>query len=150
MSNDYISSKSRFINYHQSLTFSLLIIKDVVDAPSGISLSARGNSLTTSWHYVEIPTVNVILYWSLSFFTPSQLSNITTILLNTNTYNYTLQGVRSCDPFRLCIIAENVVGNSSKSCYSDVLPYLPKNEGIQHSLVQANEVFSLHVTVMVR
>ena len=33
---------------------------------------------------------------------------MTTTLLNTNTCNYTFQRVRSYDPFRLCIRAENV------------------------------------------
>ena len=122
----------------------------VPDPPSNISLSLEGNSLRTSWDYVRIPTVDVTLYWSLSFFRPSQLSNMTTILLSTDTYNYTLQGVRSCDPFRLCIRAENVVGNSSCSCINNTLPYLPHKNVEQHSLVQVNETFSLNVTVMVK
>ena len=99
---------------------------------------------------MRIPTVDVTMYWSLSFFRRSQLSNMTTTLLNTNTYNYTLQGVRSCDPFRLCIRAENVVGSSSWSCVINILLYLPQREDIEYSLVQVNEVFSLNVTVMVR
>ena len=99
---------------------------------------------------MRIPTVDVTLYWSLSFFRPSQLSNMTTILLNTNTYNYTLQVARSCDPFRLCIRAENVVGNSSWSCNDSGLPYLPQSEDIEHFLVRVNEAFSLNVTVLVR
>ena len=118
--------------------------------PSNISLSLEVNSLRSSWDYVRIPTVDVTLYWSLSFFGPSQLSNMTTTFLNTNTFNYTLQGVRSCDPFKLCIRAENVVGNSSWSCFSDTLPYLPQSEDIEHFLVQVNEAFSLNVTVLVR
>ena len=113
-------------------------------------MSLEGKSLRSSWDYVRIPTVNVTLYWSLTFFRPSQLSNTTTTLLNTNTYNYTLQGVRSCDPFRLCIRAENVVGSSSWSCIINILPYLPHSEDIEYSLVQVNEAFSLNVTVMVR
>ena len=100
----------------------------VPDPPSNISLSLDGNSLRSSWDYVRIPTVDVTLYWSLSFFRPSQLSNMTTILLTTNTYNYALQGVRSCDPFRLCIRAENEVGNSTGSCVNNTLPYLPQSE----------------------
>ena len=123
----------------------------VPDSPSNISLSLlEGNSLRSSWDYVRIPTADVTLYWSLSFFRSSQLSNITTTLLNTNTYNYTLQGVRSCDPFRLCITAENVVGSSSWSCIINILPYLPQREDIEYSLVQDNEAFSLNMTVMVR
>ena len=125
--------------------------KGVPDPPAAItSLSLEGNSLRSSWHYVKIPTVDVTLYWSLSFFEPSQLSNITTTLLNTNTYSYTLQGVPSCDPFRLCIRAENEVGNSSWSCNNSALPYLPKSEDIEHFLVRVGEVFSLNVTVLVR
>ena len=123
----------------------------VPDPPSNILLSLlEGNSLRSSWDYVRIPTVDVTLCWSLSFFRPSQLFNITTTLLNTNTYNNTLQGVRSCDPFRLCIRAENEVGNSSWSCINNMLPYLPQREDIEYSLVQVNEVFSLNVTVVVR
>ena len=123
----------------------------VPDPPSNILLSLlEGNSLRSSWDYVRIPTVDVTLYWSLSFFRPSQLSNIITTLLNINTYNNTLQGVRSCDPFRLCIRAENEVGNSSWSCINNMLPYLPQREDIEYSLVQVNEVFSLNVTVVVR
>ena len=119
------------------------------DAPIITSLSLEGNSLRSSWDYVRIPTVYVTLHWSLSFFRLSQLSNMTTTLLNTNTYNYTLQGVRSCDPFRLCVRAENVVGNSSWSCNESVLPYLPQSEDIEFFLVQVTETFSLNVTVMV-
>ena len=123
----------------------------VPDPPSNILLSLlEGNSLSSSWDYVRIPTVDVTLYWSLSFFRPSQLSNITTTLLNTNTYNNTLQGARLCDPFRLCIRAENVVGNSSWSCINNMLPYLPQREDIEYSLVQVNEAFTLNVTVVVR
>ena len=123
----------------------------VPNSLANISLSLlEDNSLRSSWDYVRIPTVNVTLYWSLSFFRPSQLSNITTTLLNTNTYSYTLQEVRSCDPFRLCIRAENVVGNSSWSCINNMLPYLPQREDIEYSLVQVNEAFSLNVTVAVR
>ena len=118
--------------------------------PPALSISLEGNSLRSSWDYVMIPTVNVTLYWSLLFFRQSQLSNMTTTLLNTNTYNYTLQGVRSCDPFRLCITAENEVGNSSQSCNSSALPFLPQREDIEYSLVQVNEAFSLNVTINVR
>ena len=117
---------------------------------SNISLSVEGNFFRSSWDYVRIPKVDLTLYWSLSFFRPSQLSNITITLLNTNTYNYTLQGVRSCDPFRLCIRAENEVGNSSWSCFNKALTYLPQREGdIEYSLVQVHEVFSLNVTAVV-
>ena len=122
----------------------------VLDPPSHISLSLEGNSLRSSWDYVRIPTVDVTLYGSLSFFRPSQLSNMTITHLNTNTYNYTLQGVRSCDPFRLCMRAKNEVGNSSWSCFSDALPYLPQSKDIEHLLVRVNEAFFLNVTVMVR
>ena len=99
---------------------------------------------------MRVPTVNVTLYWSLSFFIPSQLSNMTNTLLNTNRYNYTLQGVRSCDPFILCIKAENEAGNSSPFCYRDALPFLPHGKDIKYFLIRDNEAFSLNVTVMVR
>ena len=122
----------------------------VPDAPSDLSLSLEDNSLRSSWDYEKIPTVDVTSCWSLSFFRPSQLSNMTTTLLNTNTYNYTLQGVRSCDPFKLCIRAKNEVGNSSCSWINNTLPYLPQREDIKYSLFQVNNTFSLNVTVMVK
>ena len=127
-----------------------LCITDVPDTPAITSVRLESDSLRSSWDYVTIPTVDVTLYWSLSFFRPSQLSNMTTTLLNTNTYNYTLQGVRSCDPFRLCIRAENELGSSSWFCNNDALPYSLQSEDIEHFLVQVNEAFSLNVTVMVR
>ena len=135
---------------HSLTNYNVLLKTGVPDAPSNSSLSLVGNSLRSSWDYVRIPTVDVTLYWSLSFFRPSQLSNMTTTLLNTNTYNYTLQGVRSCDPFRLCIRSENVVGNSSCSGINNILPHLPQHKDIEHSLFQVNKTFSLNVTVMVK
>ena len=141
-------TQASFIICHSSVT--VMFNTGVPDPLSNISLSLEGNSLRSSWDYVRIPTVDVTLYWSLSFFRPSQLSNITTTLLNTNTYNYSLQGVRSCDPFMLCIRAENDVGNSSLSYNNNALPYLPQSEDIEHFLVQVDKTFSLNVTVMVR
>ena len=127
-----------------------ILCKGVPDAPAITSLSLEGNSLRSSWNYVRIPTVDATLYWNLSFLRPSQLFNMTTTLLNTNTYNYTLQGVPSCDPFRLCIRAENEVGNSSWSCNNSVLPYIPQSEDIEHFLIRVSEDFSLNVTILVR
>ena len=141
-------TQASFSICHSSMT--MMFNTGVPDPLSNISLSLEGNSLRSSWDYVRIPTVDVTLYWSLSFFRPSQLSNIATTLLNTNTYNYTLQGVRSCDPFRLCIIAKNEVGSSSWSCNESALPYLPQSDDIEYFLVQVNETFSLNVTIMVR
>ena len=124
----------------------------IPDPPVMIAVNASldGKYFYTSWDYARIPTVDVTLYWSLSFFEPSQLSNMTTTLLNTNTHNYTLQGVRSCDHFRLCIRAENVVGNSSWSCFNDTLPYLPRTENVEYSIVSHNESIHLNVRIMVR
>ena len=68
------------------ITFMYFTNTDVPDPPVITSLSLEGNSLRSSWDYVRILTVDVTLYWSLSFFRPSQLSNMTTTLLNTNTY----------------------------------------------------------------
>ena len=127
-----------------------IYFKGAPDPPAITSLSLEGDSLRSSWDYVRIPTVDVTLYWSLSFFGPSQLSNMTTKLINTSTYNYTLEGQRSCDPFRLCIRAENDVGNSSWSCNKSALPYIPQSEDIKLFLVRFNEAFSLNVTVLVR
>ena len=123
----------------------------IPDPPVMIAVNdLDGKYFYTSWDYVRIPTVDVTLYWSLSFFRPSQLSNMTTTLLNTNTYNCTLQGVTSCDPFRLCIRAENVVGNSSWSCYKDTLPYLPYTENVEYSILPHIESFHLNVRITVR
>ena len=127
-----------------------MLKKGVSDPPSNISLSLEGNSVRSWWDYVRIPTVDVTLYRSLSFFRPSQSSNMIATLFKTNTYNSTLQGVRSCDPFRRCITAENEVGNSSLFCSNNTFPYLPQREDIDYSLVQVNEAFSLNVTAMVR
>ena len=127
-----------------------IYFKGAPDPPAITSLSLEGDSLRSSWDYVRIPTVNVTLYWSLSFFGPSQLSNMTTKLINTRTYNYTLEGERSCDPFGLCIRAENDVGNSSWSCNNSALSYIPQSEDIKLLLVRVNEAFSLNVTVLVR
>ena len=118
--------------------------------PAITSLSLKGNSLRSSWDIVMIPTVDVTLYWSLLFFTPSQLSNITTNPFDTSTYNYTLEGERSCDPFRLCIRAENDVGNTSWSCNNSALPFIPQSGDIKLFLVQVIDAFSLNVTVLVR
>ena len=142
-------SHASFSICHSS-SMTVMFNTGVPDPPSNISLSLKGNFLRSSWDYVRIPTVDVTLYWSLLLFRPSQLSNMTTTLLNSNTYNYTLQGVRSCDPFRLCIRAENDVGNSSWSCNKSALPFLPLSKDIDYFLVQVNETFSLNVTVMVR
>ena len=46
--------------------------------------------------------------------------------------------------------AENEVGISSWSCFSDALPYLPQSEDIEYSIVQVNKSFTLNVTVTVR
>ena len=127
-----------------------IYFKGVPDPPAITSLSLEGDSLRSSLDYVRIPTVDAALYWSLSFFGPSQLSNMTTKLINTSTYNYTLDGERSCDPFGLCIRAENDVGNSSWSCTNSALPYIPQIEDIKLLLVRVNETFSLNVTVLVR
>ena len=132
------------------IIITVILKTGVPDLPSNISLSLEGNSFRSAWDYVRIPTVDVTLYSSLSFFRPSQLSNITTTLLNYNTYNYTIQGARSCDPFRLCIRAENDVGSSSWSCNKNALPYLLQSDDIEYFLVQVNKSFSLNVTVMVR
>ena len=139
---------SKFLYCYFVRTF--LFNTGVPDPPSINSLSLEDNSLRSSWDHVKIPTVDVTFHWSLSFFRPSQLSNMTTALLSTSSYNYTLQGVRSCDPFSLSIRAENVVGNSSWSFINNILPYLPQRQDIEYSLVQVNEAFSLNVTVVVR
>ena len=146
----YVCHFIQHVSMHMCIITIVILKTGVPDPPSSISLSLEGNCLRSSWDCEKIPTVNVTSCWSLSFFGPSQLSNIITTLLTTNTYNYTLRGARSCDPFRLCIRAKNEVGNSSCSWINNTLPYLPQHEYIEYSLFQVNNTFSLNVTVMVK
>ncbi len=77
----------------------------------------------TSWDYRIIPTVSVNFTITLTFLSSSQLKDITVYVTDTDSYNFTLEGVRSCDPFTMCITATNIVGQSPPSCVNN-LTYL--------------------------
>ncbi len=68
-----------------------------------------GYSLITSWDYRIIPTVSVNFTITLTFLSPSLLKDITEYVTDTDSYNFTLEGVRSCDFFTMCITATNIV-----------------------------------------
>ena len=59
--------------------------------------------------------------------------------------------MRSCDYFKLCIGASNIVGQGDDSCIEGSLPYILPVNLITKSLSRAtaNENFTLTVTVMV-
>ncbi len=61
----------------------------------------------TSWDYRIIPTVSVHFTITLTFLSPSQLKDITEYVTDTDSCNFTLEGLRSCDPFTMCITATN-------------------------------------------
>ncbi len=109
----------------------------------------NGHSLMTSWDYRIIPTVSVNLTITLTFLSPSQLENITEYVTDTDSYNFTLEGVRSCDPFTMCITATNIVGQSSPSCVYKTLPYIPSTNDIEYSLFRVGDSYSLNLTLQV-
>ncbi len=103
----------------------------------------------TSWDYRIIPTVSVDFTFTLTFLSPSQLKDITEYVTDTDSYNFTLEGVRSCDPFTMCITATNIVGQSSPSCVNKTLPYIPSTNDIEYSLFRVGDSYSLNVTLQV-
>ncbi len=103
----------------------------------------------TSWDYRIIPTVSVHFTITLTFLSPSQLKDITEYVTDTDSYNFTLEGVRSCDPFTMCITATNIVGQSPPSCVNKTLPYIPSTNDIEYSLMRAGDSYSLNLTVQV-
>ncbi len=104
----------------------------------------------TSWEYIIIPTVSVHFTITLTFLSPSQLKDITEYVTDTNSYNFTLEGVRSCDPFTMCITATNIVGQSPHSCVNKTLPYIPSStHDIEYSLFRVGDSYSLNLTIKV-
>ncbi len=103
----------------------------------------------TSWDYRIIPTVSVNFTITLTFLSPSQLKGITEYVTDTNSYNFTLEGVRSCDPFTMCITATNIVGQSPSSCVNKTLPYIPSTNDIEYSLFRVGDSYSLNLTLQV-
>ncbi len=117
--------------------------------PSKLSLFLKSSSLITSWNYRIIPTVSVNFTITLTFLSPSQLKDITEYVTDTDSYNFTLEGVRSCDPFTMCITATNIVGQSQPSCVNKTLPYIPSTNEIEYSLLKVGDSYSLNLTIPV-
>ncbi len=103
----------------------------------------------TSWDYRIIPTVSVHFTITLTFLSPSQLKDITEYVTDADSYNFTLEGVRSCDPFTMCITATNIVGQSQPSCVNKILPYIPSTNDIEYSLFRVEDSYSLNLTIQV-
>ncbi len=119
------------------------------DHPSKLSLFLKSSSLMTSWNYRIIPTVSVNFNITLTFLSPSQLKDITEYVTDTDSYNFTLEGVRSCDPFTMCITATNIVGQSPPSCVIKTLPYIFSANVTEYSLFRVGDSYSLNLTVQV-
>ena len=117
--------------------------------PTLLSVFIEDNFLMTSWDYRIIPTVSVNFTITLTFLSPSQLKDITEYVTDTDSYNFTLEGVRSCDPFTMCITATNIVGQSPPSCVNKTLPYIPSTNDIEYSLVRVGDSYSLNITTQV-
>ncbi len=103
----------------------------------------------TSWDYRIIPTISVNFTITLTFLSPSQLKDSTVHVSDTDFYNFTLEGVRSCDPFTMCITATNIVGQSPPSCVNKTLPYVPSTNDIEYSLLRMGDSYSLNFTIQV-
>ncbi len=117
--------------------------------PTLPSVFIEDNFLMTSWDYRIIPTVSVNFTITLTFLSPSQLKDITVYVTDTDSYNFTLEGVRSCDPFTMCITATNIVGESPLSCKNKTLPYIPSTNDIEYSIFRVGDSYSLNLTIQV-
>ena len=75
------------------------------------------------------------------------MKDITEYVTDTDSYNFTLEGVRSCDPFTMCITATNIVGQSLPSCANKTLPYIPSTiNDIEYSLFRVlNLTIQVHI-----
>ncbi len=149
----FILPKNRTNNIY-NYVFQVIIIPklSITDVPGNLTIQniiLKDNSLITSWTYEAIPTISVNFNITLTFLSPSQLENITMYVTNTNSYNFTLEGVRSCDPFTMCITATNIVGQSPPSCVNKTLPYIPSTNDIDYSLISMEESYSLNLTIQV-
>ena len=89
---------------------------------------------------------------SLHYSEPSKLINQTAGVTDIQLYTFSLKGAKSCDYFKLCIGAINIVGQGDNSCKEGSLPYIPSVNMISNSLSRAtaNTNFTLTVIVMVR
>ncbi len=126
-----------------------MLLTGILNPLNDVNIFLSDHSLMTSWDYRIIPTVSVNFTITLTFLSPSQLKNITEYVTDTNSYNFTLEGVRSCDPFTMCITATNIVGQSQPSCVNKTLPYIPSTNDIEYSLVRVGDSYSLNITIQV-
>ncbi len=126
-----------------------LFLTGILDPPSELGISLNSHILMTSWNYRIIPTVSVNFTITLTFLNPSQLKDITEYVTDTDSYNFTLEGMRSCDPFTMCITATNIVGQSPPSCVNKALPYIPSTNDIEYSLFRVGDSYSLNLTIQV-
>ena len=112
----------------------------------------NSDSLLASWTYDIIETVSVSFKLSLHYLEPSKLVNQTVGAADIKSFNFSLEGVRSCDYFKLCVGSSNIVGLGDDSCTEGSLPYIPTVDMITYSLSRAtaNTNYTLSVTVMVR
>ncbi len=126
-----------------------MFITGIPDPPCALGIFLKGHTLMTSWDYRIFPTVSVNFTITLTFLSPSQLNNITEYVTDTDSYNFTLEGVRSCDPFTMCITATNIVGQSPPSCVNTTLPYIPSTNDIDYSIFKVGDFYSLNLTIQV-
>ena len=131
------------------MTSITLFLTGILGPPCQLDISLNSHILMTSWNYRIIPTISVHFTITLTFLSPSQLNNITEYVTDTDSYNFTLEGVRSCDPFTMCITATNIVGQSQPSCVNKTLPYIPSTNDIEYSLVRVGDSYSLNITIQV-
>ena len=127
----------------------LVFLTGIPDPPSELDILLNDYSLMTTWDYRIIPTIFVDFTITLTFLSPSQLKDITVYVTDTDSYNFTLEGVRSCDPFTICITSTNIVGQSPPSCVYKTLPYIPSTNDIDYSLLRIGDSYSLNLTIKV-
>ena len=109
------------------------------------------DSLVASWTYHIIKSVIVSFNLSLHYSEPSKLINQTAGVTDMQSHNFNLEGVKSCDYFKLCVGASNIVGQGDNSCKEGSLPFIPSANMITTlSRATDNTNFTLTVTVMVR
>ncbi len=141
-------SANNLYSLNQTIFNSIFLI-DIPVPPSELSLLLNNHTLMTSWDYRIIPTVSVNFAITLTFWCPSQLNNITMYVTDTDSFNFTLEGVRSCDPFTMCITATNIVGQSPLSCVNKTLPYVPSRNNMEYTLFRVGDSYSLNLTIQV-
>ena len=99
-----------------------------------MAVQLENDSLLASWTYHIIESVSVSFNLSLHYSEPSKLINQTVGATDIQSYNFSLEGVRSCDYFKLCVGASNVVGQGDGSYKEGSLPYIPPVDMITYSL----------------